>query len=412
MVACSNIGASQVQTTIFKFDGRSNFSMWKWLMELCLTTNEYGEIIKKGFVEPTEGDKGKVDEQQVEKDRMLNKKALFPICQSVKLTVLEKNFHAKTRKEAWEILVKTYEGVDPVKWTRLQGLKHHFELMEQGRDENIHDYFSRMDKLANEMKSNGDDIKEKEVVEKIMRTLSSRFHYVVAAIEEAKDLRTLSSRFHYVVAAIKEAKDLTTMALKNLQVSLESHKMRVNERSNGTFGQVLKAQTNVKNDGSMQKRENHFQRGRNFKGRERNPQFDSKQGARVNDSFQNKSNTQCHKYQKYGHFQSECKSHIQCHNCKKYCHYSRECHTKALNIRDSHAQVVETEEEMKMALTTCYIVATDKNENQWLLDTYCSNHLSENKELFYDLDENFHATIKLGDNSKHEVLEKGKSSLD
>ena len=208
-MASSSTGASpvqQVQTTVFKFDGRSNFAMWKRLMELCLKSNGYGEIIKNGFTEPTEGDKGKADIQQVDKNRLLNEKALFLICQSVELSVLEKIFHATSAKEAWEILLKTYEGADPVKRTRLQGLKRQFELMEQGREENIRDYFSRMDKLVNEMKNNGDDIKEKEIVEKIMRTLSTRFDYVVAAIEEAKDLNT--------------------MTLNDLQASLESREMR------------------------------------------------------------------------------------------------------------------------------------------------------------------------------------------
>ena len=88
MAASSSIGASQIQqlqTTVFKFDGRSNFAMWKRLMELCLKTSGYGEIIKDGFTEPTEGDKGKADMQEVDKNRLLNEKALFLICQSVEL---------------------------------------------------------------------------------------------------------------------------------------------------------------------------------------------------------------------------------------------------------------------------------------------------------------------------------------
>jgi hypothetical protein len=271
-----------VQTTVFKFNGKSNFPMWKRLMELCLATNGYGEIVKNGFVEPTEEEKGKADEKQVEKDRQLNEKALFLIYQSVELSVFEKIFHAKTAKEAWEILLKTYEGADPVKRTRLQGLKRQFELMEQEKDESIHEYFSRMDKLVNEMKSNGDDIKEKDVVEKIMRTLSTRFDYVVAAIEEGKDV--------------------TKMALNDLQASLESREMRMNERSSGTFEQALKAQTNVRNEGPVQRRPNHFQRGHSSKGNWRNSQTDLSQNTRGNGSFQNKSNIQCHKCQKYGHF--------------------------------------------------------------------------------------------------------------
>ncbi|KAI5444613.1 hypothetical protein KIW84_013034 [Lathyrus oleraceus] len=43
-------------------------------MELCLTTSGYGEILKKGITEPIEGDKGKADEQQVAKNRLLNEK--------------------------------------------------------------------------------------------------------------------------------------------------------------------------------------------------------------------------------------------------------------------------------------------------------------------------------------------------
>lgn len=41
----------------------------------------------------------------------------------------------------------------------------------------------------------------------------------------------------------------------------------------------------------------------------------------------------------------------------------------------------------------------DKNDNQWLLDTGCNNHLSGKKELFSDLDESFQTTVKLSDNS-------------
>ena len=40
-----------MQSAIFKFDGKNNFPMWKHLMELCLKSYGYGEILEKGFVE-------------------------------------------------------------------------------------------------------------------------------------------------------------------------------------------------------------------------------------------------------------------------------------------------------------------------------------------------------------------------
>lgn len=53
----------------------------------------------------------------------------------------------------------------------------------------------------------------------------------------------------------------------------------------------------------------------------------------------------------------------------------------------------------------------DKNDNKWLLDTGCSNHLSGKKELFSDLDESFQTTVKLSDNSRLAVLGKGKIAI-
>ena len=280
MASSSTAGVQiqQVQSTIFKFDGKTNFAMWKHLMELCLKSNGYGEILEKDLVEK---EKSSVEESQLlDRDRLLNEKALFLICQSVELTVLEKIFHAKTAKEAWSILLKTYEGADPVKRTRLQGLKRQFELTEQGRDEKIRDYFSRIEKLVNEMKDNGDKITEKDVMEKILRTLSSRFDYVVTAIEESKDLNT--------------------MTLNDLQASLESREMWMNERSDGTIEQALKAHSNLKNDIAAPEREEYNQRGQNSKGkRGRNFSTNSNQGTK---SFQNKSDVQCFKCGKYGHF--------------------------------------------------------------------------------------------------------------
>ncbi|KAK3002299.1 hypothetical protein RJ639_021616 [Escallonia herrerae] len=185
MASISTTGVQQVQSTIFRFDGENNFAMWKHLMELRLRSGGYGEILEKGFVE-----KDKLTDEEKRRqvcDRSVNEKALFLICQSV----LEKIFHAKTAKDAWSILLKTYEGANPVKRTRLQGLKRQFEQIEQ-KEENIHDYFSRIEKLVNEMKNNGDEITDKDVLEKIMRTMSSQFDYVVTAIEESKDLNTMT----------------------------------------------------------------------------------------------------------------------------------------------------------------------------------------------------------------------------
>ena len=108
MASSSSTGVQQlqqVQSTIFKFDGKNNFPMWKHLMELCLKSYGYREILEKGFVEKEKA--SKEEKQKLNRDWSLNEKALFLIFQSVKLTVLEKKFHAKIAKKTWSILMKT-----------------------------------------------------------------------------------------------------------------------------------------------------------------------------------------------------------------------------------------------------------------------------------------------------------------
>lgn len=49
--------------------------------------------------------------------------------------------------------------------------------------------------------------------------------------------------------------------------------------------------------------------------------------------------------------------------------------------------------------------------NVWFLDSGCSNHMCGNKEWFFNLDEAFRETVKLGDNSKMAVMGRGNVKL-
>lgn len=48
----------------------------------------------------------------------------------------------------------------------------------------------------------------------------------------------------------------------------------------------------------------------------------------------------------------------------------------------------------------------------WFLDSGCSNHMCAFKEWFYDLDETFKSSVKLGDDSKMLVMGKGTVKLE
>ena len=56
----------------------------------------------------------------------------------------------------------------------------------------VKDFNSRIVEIVNQIKSYGDTIQEKKLVEKILRSLPKKFDHVLVAIEESKDLSVLT----------------------------------------------------------------------------------------------------------------------------------------------------------------------------------------------------------------------------
>ncbi|PNY00322.1 hypothetical protein L195_g023599, partial [Trifolium pratense] len=139
-------------------------------------------------------------------------KALFLIHQCVDAKMFEKIADFTTSKEAWDTLQKSYGGDAKVKKVKLQALKRQYELMEMKNDETIADYFTRVVTLTNQMK----------IVEVIL--LNKKVEKV---------LRTLTSKFEHIVVIIEEIKDLSKIKIEDLQSTLEAHEMKHGGRNHG-----------------------------------------------------------------------------------------------------------------------------------------------------------------------------------
>ena len=59
-------------------------------------------------------------------------------------------------------------------------------------NESISKYFTRILTIVNQIKRLGDKIEEIWVIEKILRSLSSKFKHVVVTIKELKDFNNLT----------------------------------------------------------------------------------------------------------------------------------------------------------------------------------------------------------------------------
>eukprot|EP00253_Pinus_taeda_P023906 PITA_23906 len=91
---------------------------------------------------------------------------------------------AQTMKEIWDKTVLRYEGDDQVKHAKLQTLRVQYENLRIHNDESVPNYILCIDDIVNRMKNLDEEIKEVTLVEKVIRSLSSKFESKVSAIEE------------------------------------------------------------------------------------------------------------------------------------------------------------------------------------------------------------------------------------
>ncbi|XP_076938577.1 uncharacterized protein LOC143606821 [Bidens hawaiensis] len=87
---------------------------------------------------------------------------------------------------------KRYAGNAWVKRSMLQKLRRDFEVLEMKNNETIPEYFGKVLTIAKQMRSNGEVIEDVKVVEKILRTLSEKYTYIVVSIEESKNVEEMT----------------------------------------------------------------------------------------------------------------------------------------------------------------------------------------------------------------------------
>jgi hypothetical protein len=100
--------------------------------------------------------------------------------------------YCASAKEMWDKLQNIYEGDDKVKREKLQVYKGQFETLKMNEEENIAAYLLHVDEVVNSIKGLGEDVEETIIVQKVLRSLPSRFNPKISVIEEMKDLDKLT----------------------------------------------------------------------------------------------------------------------------------------------------------------------------------------------------------------------------
>lgn len=173
------------------FDG--DYDHWSMLMENLLRAKEYWSIIENGFEEPGEKDTLTAEQQtSLGERRLKDLNAKSYLFQSINKAILKTITQKKTAKQLWDSMKTKYQGNSRVQRAQLQNLRREFEVLEMKNGESVADYFGRVMEVSNNMCNYGEDMKDEKIVEKILRTLTERFNFVVCSIEESKDTGKLT----------------------------------------------------------------------------------------------------------------------------------------------------------------------------------------------------------------------------
>ncbi|GLJ17355.1 hypothetical protein SUGI_0301450 [Cryptomeria japonica] len=186
------------------FDG-TDYVFWKIRMETYLISVDLNvwNIVTTKYTVPSIIPTGPDDKTKYE----LNVRAKHALLCGLTKDVFVKVMHCSSAYDIWKKLETIYQGDAKVKESKIITLKNQFESLRMKEDETVASYFLRVDEIVNSRKGLGEEVEEKEVVNKVIRTLLPKFETKVSTLEEKKSF--------------------STMTLDNLQSILTAYEMRI-----------------------------------------------------------------------------------------------------------------------------------------------------------------------------------------
>ncbi|KAL6276254.1 hypothetical protein ACE6H2_019855 [Prunus campanulata] len=183
-MATEKVTESFVQLAIPRFDG--HYDHWSMLMENFLRSKEYWHLVESRIDSPAGVTSTEQQQKRFGEQKMKDLKVKHYLFQAIDRCILKTILEKETSKQIWDSMKKKYEGSERVKRALLQTLTRDFETLQMKSGESITDFFARTLGIVNRMRSNGGNMEEVKVVEKILRSLTPKFDYVVCSIKESQ----------------------------------------------------------------------------------------------------------------------------------------------------------------------------------------------------------------------------------
>eukprot|EP00253_Pinus_taeda_P014181 PITA_14181 len=383
---------SMSNTQLPQFNGK-NYDYWAITMRAMFASQDLWEFVEYGFEELADENEfnrlTQAEKDLLKSNRKKDSKALIFLYQAVHESVFPRIAAAKTSKEAWKTLKTSYHGMKKLKTTKLQLLRRDFKNLCMKESDNIDSFFRHVIGLVTQIRTHGEILEERRIVEKL--------------------LRILPSKFDVIVTTIKETKDLSNFSVDDLHASMITHEQRLSRNEKSSLEQAFKNQMSFgsgRGQGKGNKRGRHRSQNRsgrnspaNAQGRGRNPNQKQGQGSSQQSG---QHHAQGQRYEK---------PIVQCYYCKKYRHYANECKKKQHDMNNiSSANITRKNISQDNVHLACNMAETN-SDDIWFLDCGCSNHMIGNIALFSKLGQNVKSQVTLGTDSKIYVMGKGEVKI-
>jgi hypothetical protein len=193
-------------------------------MGFFLKSIDCWSIVETGWTKPEDTT---LETVPLKNARLSNDKSLHAPCQALSPSEFAKISNCESGKQAWQILVTTYEGTKLVKFAKLQMLISRFKEIKMLEEKSFGEFYSKMSDLRNSMVSLGKLVSDVKLIQKILRSLPEHFRIKVTIIEESKDLEEMKieelvGSLQTYELSLPPVKKLKTIALKASKKKVEA----------------------------------------------------------------------------------------------------------------------------------------------------------------------------------------------
>ncbi|VFQ94919.1 unnamed protein product [Cuscuta campestris] len=190
------LGIREGQSTVRPpfFDG-TNYSYWKERMRIFIQSNDFKiwHAIKNGDSLPIKKigdtlipkDEDEYDEADFKKAQLNATAINFSYC-AVNANDYQKISHCQTANQMWNKLMITYEVTPQVRESKIDLLTHEYELFAMKENELVEDMFGRFSNIVHDLDMLGKTLTDKELVRKILRSLTKEWKSKVNSIYEGR----------------------------------------------------------------------------------------------------------------------------------------------------------------------------------------------------------------------------------